>query len=163
MLIILPLLLGLLAAQDAKTGTREEKRQAADKQYADKMVVAIGEPFPVLVTQVRNLTSSERVGFSKAKTLHHVSVSAMTADSSVYCVDATPYAGKKYTAHVDYLDGAMSFLRLWPEEKKNLNLPPGRSTKGRAYRMLVFQDVTNDPRRPPDLACDIKTETARGQ
>jgi hypothetical protein len=139
----------------------QEQRQSANERYAEKMVVVIGNPFSVQVTQVRNLTSSERVGFSKAKTLYHVSVSAIKADFDVYCVEAAPVAGKIYTAHIDYLDGALSFLRLWPEERKNLNLPPGRSTKGRAYRMMIFRDATSDPRRPPDLPCDIKTETAR--
>ena len=124
-------------------------------------MVLIGDPFSALVTQVRNLTSSERVGFSKAKTLYHVSVSAPKANYDVYCVDAAPLAGNTYTVEIDYLDGSFSFLRLWPEEKKNLNLPPGRSTKGRAYRMMVFQNVRTDPRRKPDIACDIKTETAR--
>lgn len=155
---MVPLLFVGLYAQ-----TPEEKRQAASERYADKMILVIGEPFSALVTQVRNLTPSERVGFSKAKTLYHVSVSGTKANFEVYCVDAAPSTGQTYMAHIDYLDGAMSFLRLWPEEKRNLNLPPGRSTRGRAYRMMIFRDVTSDPRRPPDLSCDIKTETARAQ
>jgi hypothetical protein len=160
-LIVVPLLLVPLSSQAPKPATPEGQRQTANERFAEKMVVLIGDPFSAQVTQVRNLTSSERVGFSKAKTLYHVSVSGPKATYDVYCVEAAPVAGTTYTAHIDYLDGSLSFLRLWPEEKKTLNLPPGRSTKGRAYRMMIFRDFTSDPRRPPDLACDIKTETAR--
>jgi hypothetical protein len=40
-------------------------------------------------------------------------------------------------------------------------MPAGVSTKGRVYRMMVFRDVRDDPKMPPDIACDIKTENAR--
>jgi hypothetical protein len=93
------------------------------------MVVVIGDPFSVQVAEVRSLSRSERAGFGKAPALYHVSASGPTANYSVYCVKAAPVAGTTYMARINYLDGVLSFLRLWPEEKKNLSLPPGQSTK----------------------------------
>ncbi len=134
-------------------------KKSADDRLAMKMIVKIGDPFSARATQVRPVSTEERVGFSKTLTVYHVSVSGPDADYSVYCVKKASQAGRTYTVSIDYLDGSLSWLHLWPEEKKNLNLPPGQSTRGRAYRMMVFQNVTDDPRMKPDLACDIKSET----
>jgi hypothetical protein len=116
-------------------------------------------PFSVRITQVRNI-STEKVGFGKGLLVYSVTAVTSQAIYSTYCVGASPESGKSYSALDAYVDDSLSVLRLWPVAKANLNLPPSQSTKGRAYRVMIFKDVRNDPRMPPDLSCDIKTETA---
>jgi len=95
-LIAVQLLLLPLSAQDPKP---------ADDRNAMRMVVVIGEPLSVQVTEVGSLSGSERVGFGRGPTLYHVYASGPSADYSVYCVKAAPLAGTAYMAHIDYLDG----------------------------------------------------------
>ena len=150
------LLLGVCALCLAQT--KEEKAE----QAAAKMVPVIGADTNVKIDSVRSIIDGDkRVGFSKLPALYHVIAITDAATYDVYCHEVAPTAGKTYKAAIDYVDGALSFLKLWPEEKKNLHMPAGVITYGLVFRMLVFSEVRDDPKMPPDIACDIKTENAR--
>lgn len=153
---MLLLVLVCAVALEAQTNA---KLPARDK-LSMRMVLKVGDPFLAEVTEVRSF-AREKVGFGKTPPMYQVSVAGPKANYSIYCINAAPVTAGTYSVHIDYMDGSLSFLKLWPEAKKNLGLPKGESTRGMAYRMMVFHNFRDDPRMPPDIACDIKTETAR--
>jgi hypothetical protein len=151
------------------------KNRSENKRYAAAIVALVSvlamrcsaqdhifnmsTPFSLQVTSVRSLNSDERVGFSKALELYAVTAYGPETSYTLYCVKYGPEAGKTYTALTSYVDSSLSALHLWPVEKQTLNLPSGTKTKGRVYRVVIIQDIRSGPK--PDLACDIRSETAR--
>jgi hypothetical protein len=124
-------------------------------------IVKRGEPFDLHVTTVRSLDHDSRVGFSKAWELYAVTGYGPKNTYVLYCTKAAPKAGQVYSALDDYVDANHSWLHLWPVEKNTLELPPGHKKKGRLYAVIIIQNVLPEP-QPPDLACDINSETALG-
>jgi len=126
---------------------------------AQDHIFNMSEPFSLQVITVRSLNPDERVGFSKAWELYDVTAYGPKSSYSLYCVKYSPQAGKTYIALTSYVDSDLSALHLWPVEKQTLNLPPGTKIKGRVYRVVIIQNIRSGPK--PDLACDIRSETAR--
>ena len=118
-----------------------------------------GEPFPLRVTNVRSLEPEGRVGFSKNWLLYAVNGYGPHMSYILYCTNAAPQAGQTYTALDEYVSSDLSWLHLWPVEKKNIQLPPGtKKKKGRLYRVVIIQNMASEPK--PDVACDLHSETA---
>jgi hypothetical protein len=126
---------------------------------AQDHIFNMSEPFSLQVITVRSLNPDERAGFSKAWELYDVTAYGPKTSYTLYCAKYSPDAGKSYTALTSYVDSSLSALHLWPVEKQTLNLPPGSKTKGRAYRVVIIQNIRSGSK--PDLACDIRSETAR--
>jgi hypothetical protein len=148
-----------LGAQEQKTPTSAAEHLTRGERHTLNLFPVMGDPFTAQVVEVRSLSRAERVGFGRKLKLYYVSASGPQTTYSVYCVNAAPDVGKTYTAEIDYVDGSLSWLHLWPEERKNLHLPASLSTHGMAYKVLIFRDIASSSKS--DLACDVKGETAR--
>jgi hypothetical protein len=114
-------------------------------------------PFSLHITEVRSLPT-KGAGFGKGLILYGVNATGPEAAYLLYCIKTAPEAGRVYTATDEYVSDSLSWLHLWPVDRAGLNLPPGTKKKGRLYRVIIIQNIREG--KSPDVACDIKTETA---
>ena len=133
-------------------------------------------PFDLHITNVRSIAPEKRMGFSKTLQVYSVTayrnvfsnapvpagqlIPEIAMSYVLYCVKTAPETGRTYKARDAYVGSGLSFLHLWPVEKKDVELPPGtKNKKGRLYRVIIIQDIVSGSK--PDVACDIYSEQAR--
>jgi hypothetical protein len=119
-----------------------------------------GDPFTLTVTNVRSIAPESRVGFSKTSEVYAVTAYGSQMSYVLYCAKAAPQTGQAYTALDEYVSADLSWLHLWPVEKKAIDSLPSTTKKmGRLYRVLIIQNMVPGPK--PDVACDIHSEAAK--
>ena len=117
-----------------------------------------GAPFDLHITNVRSIAPEKRLGLGRTTEIYAVSAEGQQMSYVLYCAVAVPQTGRVYTALDEYVSSNLSFLHLWPVEKKNIDLPPGTSKNGRLYRVIIIQNVAPSPKS--DVFCDIYSEKA---
>lgn len=134
----------------------QEGKLAKEDIEARKRILQMGAPFDGVVTTVHNLSSGTR-GWVTYKTIIETPKLIYTA----YCINVQPIAGKTYQIIDAFVDKNVSILQLWPVDRKELHLTPDRSTRGKAFRVLILQNANERPGARPDAVCDLRSVSAR--